>query len=176
MPTVGEFIPTFGAAVHDAAQRVAAKAGGSPQVQQAAYAEVLYGLLVATEWSIGERLQQQGIHPQARDFVSRFIRNQLLADVASRRPAGSQTSSSPAQEGAGGAAEQRNLLDQREREYRQAVTGSNVPFGQANAARVLAAAGYNPNDPNSLGAATRDVDEAIGSLRLPEAAVYLTQQ
>jgi hypothetical protein len=70
----------------------------------------------------------------------------------------------------------RNLVDQREREYRQGVTGSNTPFSQLAAARVLTAVGYNANDANSLGAATRDVDEAIGSLRLPEAAVYLTQQ
>lgn len=173
MPTVGEFIPTFGAAVHDAAERFAAKAGGSPQVQQAAYFEVLYGLLVATEWSAGERLQQQGIPAQARDFISRFVRNQVLADVVARRMAGNST---PSQEVANAVATHRNLVDQREREYREGVTGRNIPFGQLNAARVLAAAGYNPNDPNSLGAATRDVDEAIGSLRLPEAAAYLTQQ
>lgn len=170
MPTVGEFIPTFGGAVHNSAERFASKAGGSPQAQQAAYFEALYGLLIATEWSVGERLQQQGVPSQARDFISRFVRNQLLADVVPRRMGGFS------QDMAGAIAGHRNAVDQREREYRQAVTGSNAPFSQVNAARVLGAVGINPNDPNSLGAATRDVDEAIGSLRLPEAAVYLTQQ
>lgn len=173
MPTVGEFIPTFGAAVHDSAERFAAKAGGSPQAQQAAYFEILYGLLVATEWSVGERLQQQGVPGQARDFISRFVRNQLLADVVPRRMARFSPS---AQDMANAIAGHRNVVDQREQEYRQAVTANNAPFSQLTAARVLTAVGFNPNDPNSLGAATRDVDEAIGSLRLPEAAVYLTQQ
>lgn len=173
MPTVGEFIPTFGAAVHDSAERFASKAGGSPQVQQAAYFEALYGLLVATEWSVGERLQQQGVPGQARDFISRFVRNQLLADVVPRKMVGFSPSS---QDVTNAVAGHRNAVDQREQEYRQAVTGSNFPFSQVNAARVLSAVGFNPNDPNSLAAATRDVDEAIGSLRLPEAAVYLTQQ
>lgn len=173
MPTVGEFIPTFGAAVHNSAERFAAKAGGSPQVQQAAYFEVLYGLLVASEWSVGERLQQQGVPGPARDFISRFVRNQVLADVVPRRMVGSSPSS---QDVANAVAGHRGVVDQREQEYRQAVTGSNAPFSQVNAARVLSAVGINPNDPNSLGAATRDVDEAINSLRLPEAAVYLTQQ
>jgi hypothetical protein len=173
MPTVGEFIPTFGAALHNSAERFAAKAGGSPQVQQAAYFESLYGLLVASEWTVGERLQQQGVPGPARDFISRFVRNQVLADVVPRRMAGFSPSS---QDLATAVAGHRNLVDQREREYRQGVTGNNVPFSQLNAARVLSAVGINPNDPNSLGAATRDVDEAISALRLPEAAVYLTQQ
>ncbi len=173
MPTVGEFIPTFGAAVHASAERFAAKAGGAPQVQQAAYFELLYGLLVATEWSVGERLQQQGVPGQARDFVSRFVRNQVLADVVARRMSGSSPSS---QDLANAVAGHRGVVDQREQEYRQAVTGNNAPFSQVNAARVLSSVGFNPNEPNSLAAATRDVDEAITSLRLPEAAVYLTQQ
>jgi hypothetical protein len=173
MPTVGEFIPTFGGAVHNSAERFAAKAGGTPQVQQAAYFELLYGLLVATEWSVGERLQQQGVPGQARDFISRFVRNQVLADVVPRQMAA--FSPSP-QDVTNAVAGHRNLVDQREREYRQGVTGSNTPFSQLAAARVLTAVGYNANDANSLGAATRDVDEAIGSLRLPEAAIYLTQQ
>ena len=173
MPTVGEFIPTFGGAVHTSAERFAAKAGGTPQVQQAAYFELLYGLLVATEWSVGERLQQQGVPPDARDFISRFVRNQVLTDVVQRQMASFSPS---AQDVSNAVAGHRNLLDQREQEYRQGVTTSNAPFSQLNAARVLTAVGYNPNDANSLGAATHDVDEAIGSLRLPEAAVYLTQQ
>lgn len=173
MPTVGEFIPTFGAALHNSAERFAAKAGGAPQAQQAAYFEALYGLLVATEWSVGERLQQQGVPGQARDFISRFVRNQVLADVVPRRMAGFSPSS---QDVVSAVAGHRNLVDQREREYRQAVTAGNVPFSQLNAARLLSAVGFNPNDPNSLAAATRDVDDAISSLRLPEAAVYLSQQ
>lgn len=173
MPTVGEFIPTFGAALHNSAERFAAKAGGAPQAQQAAYFELLYGLLVATEWSVGERLQQQGVPGQARDFISRFVRNQVLADVVPRRMVGFSPSS---QDVVNAVAGHRNLVDQREHEYRQGVTAGNTPFSQLNAARVLSAVGFNPGDPGSLGAATRDVDEAISSLRLPEAAVYLTQQ
>lgn len=173
MPTAGEFIPTFGAALHGSAQQFASKAGPSPQGQQGAYAEMLYGLLVATEWSIGERLTQQGVPGQARDFISRFVRNQLLTDVVPRRLA---APGAGPQDVAGAVAGHRGVLDQREQEYRQQVTASNFPFGQLLAGHILGAAGINPNDPNSLGAATRDVDEAITALRLPEAAAYLTQQ
>lgn len=173
MPTVGEFIPTFGGALHSSADQFAAKAGAAPQAQQGAYTEMLYGLLVATEWSVGERLTQQGVPGQARDFISRFVRNQLLADIVPRRLAG--PASAP-QDTAGAVAGHRSVVDQREQEYRHQVTTSNYPFGQLLAGHVLGAAGINPNDPNALGAATRDVDEAIAALRLPEAAVYLTQQ
>lgn len=167
MPTAGEFIPTFGGAVHSAAEQFANKAGSAPQVQQPVYWETLYGLLVATEWSVGERLlQQMGVPNQASDFVARFVRNQLLADVVPRRTPGAT-----AQDVAG----HRNLLDQRENEYRQRMTANNAPFGYLLAGHILAAAGLNPNDPNSLGAAARDVDQAVGTLRLPEAAVYLSQ-
>ncbi|MGH7911199.1 MAG: hypothetical protein ACREQM_08255 [Candidatus Dormibacteraceae bacterium] len=174
MPTLAEFLPQFGTAVHNSAGRFATKSGGAPQAQQAAYFEALYGLLVAIEWSVDERLQQQGWPPQARDFVGRFVRDQVLADVIPRSLGGQFAPSSP--QVAQALAGHRGLLAQREQEYRQQLQAANVPFSQLHAARILTAVGFNPNDSGSLGAAMRDVDEAIAALRLPEAAVYLTTQ
>lgn len=173
MPSAADFVPAFGAAVHDAAGRLAGKASTVPQAQQAAYQEALYGLLVATEWSVGDAFQrQQGATGPVRDFASRFVRNLVLTNVVGRRLGQQFSVDTP--DGSNALAGYRNIVSQREQEYRQQLQAPGVTFSQALARRVLASVGLNPNDPGAVAAASADVDAEINALRLPEAATFLT--
>ena len=172
MPTLAEYLPTFADAVHGAATIFAQRASTEPQIQQTTYFEALYGLIVATEWSVGEELDNRGAPPEARDFISHFVSDELLGEVLQRRLRLPPHDARLAAQRTG----HRQAVRIREQQYRRAMTGPNgqLGFSQLHAMQILRVAGLDPGHQPSLQAAVQDVDEALAALQLPEAAVHLT--
>jgi hypothetical protein len=172
VPTLAEYLPSFAQAVHGAATIFAQRASTDPQIQQTTYFEALYGLIVATEWSVGEELDGRGVPPEAREFISHYVSDALLGEVLHRRlrlpPHDPHLAAQRAAH--------RQAVRIREEQYRRAMTGPNgqLGFSQLHAMQILRVAGLDPSHQPSLEAAVRDVDQALAALQLPEAAVHLT--